>query len=70
MKVLGVTTGDKDITPKEQQVKKSGDTMTGPLVAQNNTSYTVAQARNIILGTGDPPVSGVGNGDIYIKYEA
>ena len=69
MKYLGVTTNDKDLTPKDQQVKKSGDMMSGILVAYNNTSYTTGQVRNIIFGTGDPPISGVGNGDIYIKYE-
>ena len=55
-------TGD-DITTK---VSKSGDTMTGALVAQNNTDYSVAQVRNIIISTSDP--SGGNNGDIWIKY--
>ena len=48
------------------KVSKSGDTMTGPLVAQNNTNYSVAQVRNIIISTSDP--SGGNNGDIWIKY--
>lgn len=48
------------------KVSKSGDTMTGPLVAQNNTNYGVAQVRNIIISTEDP--SGGNNGDIWIKY--
>lgn len=46
----------------------SGGTMTGPLVAQTNTSYTTAQMRNIIISTADP--SGGNNGDIWLKYEA
>ena len=48
------------------KVSKSGDTMTGHLVAQNNTNYSVAQVRNIIISTSDP--SGGNSGDIWIKY--
>ena len=48
------------------KVSKSGDTMTGALVAQNNTNYSVAQVRNIIISTEDP--SGGNSGDIWIKY--
>ena len=48
------------------KVSKSGDIMTGALVAQNNTDYGVAQVRNIIISTEDP--SGGSNGDIWIKY--
>ena len=48
------------------KVSKSGDTMTGPLVAKNNTNYGVAQVRNIIISTSDP--SGGNSGDIWIKY--
>ena len=48
------------------KVSKSGDTMTGALVAQNNTNYSIAQVRNIIISTSDP--SGGSNGDIWIKY--
>lgn len=48
------------------KVSKAGDTMTGALVAQNNTNYGVAQVRNIIISTEDP--SGGSNGDIWIKY--
>ena len=48
------------------KVSKSGDTMTGALIAQNNTNYSVAQVRNIIISTSDP--SGGNNGDIWIKY--
>ena len=49
-------------------VPKSGGTMTGPLVAQTNTSYATAQMRNVIISTADP--SGGNNGDIWLKYEA
>ena len=44
----------------------SGDTMTGALVAQNNTDYSVAQVRNIIISTAEP--SGGNSRDIWIKY--
>ena len=48
------------------KVSKSGGTMTGALVAQNNTNYSVAQVINIIISTSDP--SGGNSGDIWIKY--
>ena len=48
------------------KVSKSGDTMAGALIAQNNTDYSVAQVRNIIISTSDP--SGGNSGDIWIKY--
>ena len=48
------------------KVSKSGGTMTGALVAQNNTNYSVAQVRNIIISTAEP--SGGNSGDIWIKY--
>ena len=48
------------------KVSKSGDTMTGAWVAGNNTNYSVAQVRNIIISTSDP--SGGNSGDIWIKY--
>lgn len=48
------------------KVSKTGDTMTGALIAQNNTDYGVAQVRNIIISTAEP--SGGSNGDIWIKY--
>ncbi len=40
--------------------------MTGVLTAQNNTSYTIKQVRNITLSTANP--SGGANGDVWIKY--
>lgn len=50
----------------DKKLNLTGGTMTGALVAQNNTSYTTKQARNIILSTSDP--SGGGTGDVWIKY--
>ena len=55
---LNTTVGNK--------LDKSGGTMTGALVAQNNTNYTTKQVRNIFISTSDP--SGGSNGDIWIKY--
>lgn len=46
----------------------TGGTMTGKLTAQNNTSYTTKQVRNITLSTANP--SGGSNGDVWIKYTA
>lgn len=48
------------------KLNKSGGTMTGILTAQNNTSYTTKQVRNIFISTSSP--SGGSNGDIWIKY--
>ncbi|MBQ6627850.1 MAG: hypothetical protein IJH65_03365 [Methanobrevibacter sp.] len=44
----------------------AGGTMTGILTAQNNTSYSTKQVRNIFLSTSD--ASGGDNGDIWITY--
>ena len=49
-------------------VSKSGTTMTGALVAQNNTDYTTAQVRNVTFSTSEPTSSQGGNGDIWIVY--
>ena len=48
-------------------VAKAGGTMTGILTAQNNTSYTTKQVRNIIISTSDATLSSMANGDIWIK---
>lgn len=53
-------------TVQSDKLDKSGGTMTGALVAQNNTNYTAKQVRNIIISTADP--SGGSNGDIWVKY--
>ena len=66
----GLSTANNNIsvlqTTMANKLDKSGGTMTGALVAQNNTNYTTAQVRNIIISTADP--SGGSNGDIWIKY--
>ena len=62
-----VTTAKADIINlKSGKLNISGGTMTGALVAQNNTNYSVSQVRNIIISTSGP--SGGNSGDIWIKY--
>ena len=62
-----ITTAKADITTlKSGKLNVSGGTMTGALVAQNNTNYTTKQVRNIFISTSDP--SGGTSGDIWIKY--
>lgn len=53
-------------TTVSNKLNKSGGTMTGALIAQNNTSYTTKQVRNVFISTSDP--SGGASGDIWIKY--
>ena len=62
-----ITTAKTDISNlKTHKMDISGGTMTGALIAQNNTNYTTKQVRNIFISTSDP--SGGSNGDIWIKY--
>lgn len=62
-----MTTANQNITNiNNSKVDKTGGTMTGALVAQNNVNYTTKQVRNIIISTGEP--TGGSNGDIWIKY--
>lgn len=49
-----------------KQMPISGGIFTGVAVAQNNSSYTTKQVRNIVLSTAD--ASGGSSGDIWIKY--
>ena len=62
-----ITTAKTDISNlKTHKMDISGGTMTGALIAQNNTNYTTKQVRNIFISTSNP--SGGSNGDIWIKY--
>ena len=55
-------------TAVNDKLSLSGGTMTGALIAQSNTNYTVGQVRNIYLST-EAPTNEVGNnGDIWIVY--
>lgn len=47
----------------------SAGTLQGIVKANNNTSYTTKQVRNMILSTGNADASSMANGDIWIKYE-
>lgn len=49
-------------------VKDTGDTMEGALVAQNNTSYTTKQVRNIFLVAEGEDLPSGSNGDICLVY--
>lgn len=46
----------------------SGGTMTGVLTAQNNTSYTTKQVRNIFLIADGETLPSGANGDICLVY--
>lgn len=48
----------------------SGGTMTGALIAQNNSNLTTKQVRNITISTTEPTASNGDVGDIWIVYEA
>lgn len=61
--------GKSNIGHTHSYLPLSGGTMTGVLKAQNNTSYTTKQVRNIILSTGNAVAAQMENGDIWIKYE-
>lgn len=49
-----------------KQMPIAGGMFTGIATAHPNTSYTVAQLRNVVFSTSDPV--GGSNGDIWIKY--
>ena len=49
-------------------VLKSGATMNGSLVAQNNSNYAMFQVRNIYLSTAKLSDSVGGDGDICLVY--
>ena len=59
--------GDNTAHGVSEKVNRSGDTFTGIVKAHSNTSYAVAQIRNIILSPDDPDVNLMENGDIWIK---
>lgn len=62
-----ITNLKTDVTNlKTNKMNISGGTMTGALIAQNNTNYTTKQVRNIFISTEEP--SGGNSGDIWIKY--
>lgn len=52
----------------DEYVNKSGDTMDGILVANNNESYTVKQVRNIFLVAEGNSIPAGSDGDICIIY--
>lgn len=67
LKVLLSNKADSNHTHTEY-LSGSGGTLTGKLIAQNNTDYTVKQVRNIYLSTAAPTSTDGSNGDIWITY--
>lgn len=61
----GFLTSHQDISGK---LDKSGGTMTGKLVAQNNTNYTTKQVRNVFLIADGNSLPSGANGDICLVY--
>ena len=57
-------------TKVDTKMDKTGGTFTGVIKANNNTQYSTAQVRNIVLSTAEPTSSNGSNGDIWIVYEA
>lgn len=54
------------IALKNEVLPLAGGTMQGVLAAQNNSNYSTAQVRNIIISTEEPSNGNVG--DIWIRY--
>lgn len=50
----------------DTKLNKSGDEMTGPLIASSNDKYTTAQVRNITMSDSEP--AGGVNGQIHFRY--
>lgn len=68
-----IDTNSSEIASVKESVNtkfdKTGGTFSGVTKAQNNTEYTTAQLRNVILSPNDPDNSVGENGDIWIKYK-
>lgn len=65
-----LTSSDSYAYYRKSWLPITGGTLTGALVAQNNTNYTTKQVRNVTISTADPTASDGDNGDIWIVYEA
>lgn len=63
-------TGNKPTPADIGALPISGGTMTGVLIAQNNSNLTTKQVRNITISTTEPTSSNGAVGDIWIVYEA
>jgi hypothetical protein len=71
------TATNKAVNPKQlktglnAKADKAGDTMTGVLVAYNNTKYDIAQTRNITISTTNLTAgsSALASGSLYLVYE-
>lgn len=58
----------KDLIDTSSYLTKSGGTLTGKLVAQNNTNYTTKQVRNVFLVAEGSSLPSGENGDICFVY--
>ena len=52
--IADVLSAEQGKTLNINKLDKSGGTLVGVVVAQNNTDYTVKQVRNVVLSTADP----------------
>lgn len=70
LKQLGVekTADELNSMGTGDYLEKKGGTMTGALVAQNNTNYTTKQVRNIFLVADGANLPSGANGDICLVY--
>jgi hypothetical protein len=60
---------DSGIEKANNALPKSGGTLTGVVVAQNNTNYTTKQIRNIFLVADGASLPSGSTGDICIVYK-
>ena len=67
-KILEVQDGEWKPAPNSA-LQKTGGTMTGALVAQNNTDYATKQVRNIFLVAEGEDLPSGANGDICLVYK-
>ena len=61
-------TGTRAVVDPSAFVQKSGDTMMGALIAQNNTNYADKQVRNVFIVADGSTLPTGSNGDICIAY--
>lgn len=70
-KLAGIESGARKLANVDdvKQMPLAGGSFTGIAKAHSNTSYTIAQIRNIILSPNDADLALMDNGDIWIKYK-
>jgi hypothetical protein len=63
------TAAENAQTTAAAALPKNGGTMTGKLIAQNNTDYTTKQVRNMIFVADGDSIPSSSNGDFIVVYE-